>query len=273
MVDQLSVKESQWRAEEDMSFFSAEHLTMRFDGLTAVDDFSLELGEGNLVGLIGPNGAGKTTVFNVVTGNLKPTQGKVFFQGKDITGLKPNAITRRGIARTFQNIRLFQDLQVIENVMISYHGRLRSSFLGAVLRTPLYDREEKEMRDGALSLLQRVRLAEVVPKRAGTLSYGQQRRLEIARALATNPKLLLLDEPAAGMNPQETRELMDFILRVKEDFGLTVLLIEHDMRVVMGICQWIKVLDYGAEIAEGTPQEIQNNPKVIAAYLGEADIA
>jgi len=252
-----------------MTLFSAEHLTMIFGGLTAVDDFSLELKEGDLIGLIGPNGAGKTTVFNMVTGNLKPAQGKIFFREEEITGLKPNAITRRGIARTFQNIRLFQDLPVIENVMISYHGRLRSSFIGAVLRTPLYNHEEKEMRDGAMTLLQRVRLSGFANERAGSLSYGQQRRLEIARALATKPMLLLLDEPAAGMNPQETHQLMHFILKIKEDFKLTILLIEHDMRVIMGICQWIKVLDFGATIAEGTPREIQNNPQVIAAYLGE----
>ncbi len=253
-----------------MTLFSAEHITMIFGGLMAVDDFSLGLKGGDLIGLIGPNGAGKTTVFNLITGNLKPTRGKIFFQEEEITGLKTNAITRKGIARTFQNIRLFQDLPVIENVMISYHGRLRSSFMGAVLRTPLYHREEKEMRDGAMVLLQRVRLADFANERAGALAYGQQRRLEIARALATNPRLLLLDEPAAGMNPPETQELMDFILKIKEDFQLTVLLIEHDMRVIMGICQWIKVLDYGATIAEGTPKEIQNNPQVIAAYLGEA---
>ena len=252
-----------------MTLFSAEHLTMIFGGLTAVDDFFLELKEGDLVGLIGPNGAGKTTVFNMVTGNLKPAQGKIFFREEEITGLKPNAITRRGIARTFQNIRLFQDLPVIENVMISYHGRLRSSFIGAVLRTPLYNHEEKEMQDGAMTLLQRVRLSGLANERAGSLSYGQQRRLEIARALATKPMLLLLDEPAAGMNPQETHQLMHFILKIKEDFKLTILLIEHDMRVIMGICQWIKVLDFGATIAEGTPREIQNNPQVIAAYLGE----
>ena len=256
-----------------MTFFSVEHLIMRFDGLLAVDDFSLALKEGELVGLIGPNGAGKTTVFNTIAGHLKPTRGKVFFQGREITGLRPNAVNRGGIARTFQNIRLFQDLRVIDNIMISFHGRLRSSFMGAVLRTPLYNREERQMGERALELLSRVRLKELARERAGALSYGQQRRLEIARALATGPKLLLLDEPAAGMNPQETRELMEFILKVKEDLGLTVLLIEHDMRVVMGICQWIKVLDNGAEIAQGTPGEIQNNPRVIAAYLGERDVA
>ncbi len=252
-----------------MVIFSAEHLTMRFGGLTAVADFSLELKGGELMGLIGPNGAGKTTVFNMISGSLKPTEGKIFFRGEEITRLRPNGVTRRGIARTFQNIRLFQDLTVLENVMISYHGHLRSSFLGAVWRTPLYAREEREMEEGSLILLRRVRLEELAHERAGALAYGQQRRLEIARALATRPKLLLLDEPAAGMNPQETQELMDFILRVKEDFGLTILLIEHDMRVVMGICQWIKVMDYGVAIAGGTPREIQNDPRVIAAYLGE----
>jgi branched-chain amino acid transport system ATP-binding protein len=252
-----------------MKFFSAEHLTMRFGGLTAVADLSLEVAAGELVGLIGPNGAGKTTVFNMISGSLRPTSGKIFFRGEETTGLRPNAVTRRGIARTFQNIRLFQDLSVIENVMISYHGRLRSSFLGAVWRTPLYQSEEKGMREGSLELLGRVRLGELAEERSGSLSYGQQRRLEIARALAANPKLLLLDEPAAGMNPNETQELMEFILRVKEDFGLTILLIEHDMRVVMGICQRIKVMDYGAAIAEGTPREIQNDPRVISAYLGE----
>jgi branched-chain amino acid transport system ATP-binding protein len=256
-----------------MALFSAEHLTMEFGGLVAVDDFSLELQGRDLVGLIGPNGAGKTTIFNMISGALKPTGGKISFRGQEITGLKPNAVTRRGIARTFQNIRLFQDLDVIDNVMISYHGRLRSSFMGAVLRTPLYIHEEKKMCEGAMALLSRVRLAELAHEKAGALAYGQQRKLEIARALATEPKLLLLDEPAAGMNPQETQELMDFIVQVKEDFNLTVLLIEHDMRVVMGICRRIKVLDYGAEIAEGTPREIQNNPKVIAAYLGEEGIA
>jgi branched-chain amino acid transport system ATP-binding protein len=254
-----------------MTLLSIQHLVMAFDGLLAVDDFSLEIKKGELVGLIGPNGAGKTTVFNMISGSLQPSQGKIFLQGEDITGLKANAINRKGLARTFQNIRLFRDLEVIDNVMISYHGRLRSSFLGAILQTPLYCQEEKEMREGAMALLRRVRLEKLALVQAGALPYGQQRRLEIARALATNPKLLLLDEPAAGMNPQETQELMDFILQVRQDFQLTVLLIEHDMRVVMGICEWLKVLDYGATIAEGPPQEIQRDSRVIAAYLGEEE--
>ncbi len=259
------------RYSDSMKFFSAENLSLSFGGLLAVDHFSLALDQGELVGLIGPNGAGKTTVFNMIAGFLKPTAGRIVFAGEEITGLKPNAVTRRGIGRTFQNIRLFQDLKVLENVMISHHGRLRSSFLGGVLRTPLYRREEQEMVEESLKLLRMVGLEKSAHDRAGALPYGQQRRLEIVRALATQPKLLLLDEPAAGMNPRETQGLMHFITRVKKEFGLTILLIEHDMRVVMGICERIVVLDYGAVIAEGTPREIQNNPRVVEAYLGEGE--
>jgi branched-chain amino acid transport system ATP-binding protein len=250
-----------------------EKLTMEFGGLTAVNELSLELAPGELMGLIGPNGAGKTTVFNMVTGNLPPTRGKIVFDGKEITGRKPHKITAQGIARTFQNIRLFNDLTVFENVMVSFHYQIRSSFLGGILGLPRYRHEAKAARDTAAHLLEEVRLADLAGEKAGRLPYGQQRRLEIARALATRPKLILLDEPAAGMNPTETESLIDLILRLKGEYGLTVLLIEHDMTVVMGICERLTVLDYGHTIAEGTPEEIQNNERVIQAYLGERRLA
>jgi branched-chain amino acid transport system ATP-binding protein len=255
------------------SLLAIEELSMEFGGLTAVNEFSLELGQGELVGLIGPNGAGKTTVFNMVTGNLSPTRGKIIFDGKNITGRKPHRITARGIARTFQNIRLFSDLTVFENVMVSFHFQIHSSFFCAVLGLPRYRQEAKKARDTAMHLLGEVRLAELAGEKAGALPYGQQRRLEIARALATQPKLILLDEPAAGMNPAETEALMRLIQRIRRDYQLTVLLIEHDMTFVMGICERLKVLDYGLTIAEGPPEAIQNNERVIQAYLGERRIA
>jgi branched-chain amino acid transport system ATP-binding protein len=253
-----------------MDFFAAKNLTMKFGGLVAVNDFNITLKRGEIVGLIGPNGAGKTTVFNMVAGYYEPTEGTITFSKNIINGKKANEITKLGIARTFQNIRLFTELSVIENVMIAYHCRVKSTFLGAVLRFPLYRREEKMMHEGAMNILEEVGLASLAKERSDSLPYGQQRRLEIARALATGPELLLLDEPAAGMNPQETQDLVDLVLRIRDNHGLTVFLIEHDMKFVMQICERMKVIDYGTTIAEGTPEEIQNNERVIKAYLGEA---
>jgi len=257
-----------------MNILKADHLTIRFGGLTAVSDFYLDLEEGELVGLIGPNGAGKTTVFNMITGVYHPTQGEIYFRDQKITRQSVDKITALGIARTFQNIRLFANLSVIENVMIACHLRIKSSVLSAAFGLPSYLQEENYIREEAEKLLKEVKLENFKNYVAGGLPYGEQRKLEIARALATHPKFLLLDEPAAGMNPQETKELMAFILEIQEKYKLTIILIEHDMKVVMGICKRILVLDYGKTIAEGNPEEIQHNPEVIKAYLGvEANYA
>ncbi|MTI80919.1 MAG: ABC transporter ATP-binding protein [Firmicutes bacterium] len=241
---------------------------MRFGGLTAVSQLSLDIHSGEIIGLIGPNGAGKTTCFNMITGVYTPTKGRILFKGQDITGMRSNLITKEGIARTFQNIRLFQSMTVLENVMISKHVRLKANPLEAVLRLPRYTKARKENYEECMELLRQVGLDDVAHEMATSLPYGKQRRLEIARALATQPSLLLLDEPAAGMNPQESLDLMNFIKEIRDQFKLTILMIEHHMEVVMGICERITVLDYGVTIAQGNPAEIQNNQQVIEAYLG-----
>ena len=251
-----------------MELLNVDSITMKFGGLTAVNNFKLKVEPGELIGLIGPNGAGKTTVFNMITGIYTPTINKIYFQDKDITGMKPDKIAREGIARTFQNMRLMNNLTVIDNVMIGFHLHLKSNLVSAIFKFPGYAHEEESIYERSIELLEKVGLESYKLAKAGSLPYGQQRKLEIARALATQPKLLLLDEPAAGMNPQETRELMNFIQKIQDDFKLTIFLIEHDMKVVMGICKRILVMDYGVTIAQGNPKEIQNNPEVIKAYLG-----
>ena len=251
-----------------MSILKLEHVTMWFGGLTALNNFRLELAPGELVGLIGPNGAGKTTIFNIITGVYKPSQGRIFFMDQEITGMRPDLITKAGIARTFQNIRLFKGLSVMENVLIANHVHLKNNYLEAILKLPGYRREERRMREQSLALLERVGLADLRNEQASALPYGMQRRLEIARALATNPKLLLLDEPAAGMNPKEAEDLTEFIKEIQTEFNLSIFLIEHHMDVVMNISQRILVLDYGNTIASGKPDKVQNDQRVIEAYLG-----
>ena len=239
-----------------------------FGGLKAVSNFNMHIDRGELVGLIGPNGAGKTTVFNLFTGVYRPTDGVIEFGGKSIDGLKPYQITQRGVARTFQNIRLFSELSVLDNVKIACHQHVKYGLAEAVFRVGRYFSEEEEVTRESMRFLKIFKLDDKAGETAKNLPYGAQRRLEIARALAARPKLLLLDEPAAGMNPQETQELMDMIRWIRDQFLLTILLIEHDMSLVMGICERIYVLEYGQIIAQGTPEEIQKNPQVIRAYLG-----
>jgi branched-chain amino acid transport system ATP-binding protein len=249
-----------------------DRLRKEFGGLVAVDDVDFTVPANSIVSLIGPNGAGKTTFFNMLTGVYKPTEGSVIFNGEDMTGKPPHAFTERGIGRTFQNIRLFQNMTALENVLVGMHVRLKGNLFEALVRTPRVRQEEKLARERARELLEFSGLRgrdDVIGK---NLSYGDQRRLEVARALATQPKLLLLDEPTAGMNPQETADFTTFVGRLRGEEGLAVLLIEHDMRVVMGISDRVTVLDYGEKIAEGTPQEIQKNDRVIEAYLGAAAV-
>jgi len=240
-----------------------------FGGLSAVSSVNIYLDKGELVGLIGPNGAGKTTIFNLFTGVYKPTKGEIRLNGEKIDGLKPFQITRKGIGRTFQNIRLFSDLTVLDNVRIAYHIHAKYGIFSAITRLKRYKIGEKEITDKAMEFLKIFNLDEKADEIAKNLSYGEQRRLEIARALAVQPQVLMLDEPAAGMNPQETAELSELIAFIREKFGLTILLIEHDMSLVMKICERLYVLDYGMVIASGSPQEVRENRKVIEAYLGE----
>lgn len=242
---------------------------IQFGGLKAVQNLNMVLNEGELVGLIGPNGAGKTTSFNLLTGVYAPTTGDIMFNGERINGLPPFKVTRKGISRTFQNIRLFNELTVLENVKVAYHSLAKHTMLSSILRLPSHFKGEQEMEEKSIEFLKIFKLDRFKDELAKNLPYGQQRRLEVARALAAGPKLLLLDEPAAGMNPKETKELMDLIGFIREKFDLTILLIEHDMNLVMGVCERIYVLDHGQLLAEGTPQEIRNHPKVIEAYLGE----
>lgn len=242
---------------------------IQFGGLKAVQNLNMVLNQGELVGLIGPNGAGKTTSFNLLTGVYVPTEGDVLFNGERINGLPPFKVTRKGISRTFQNIRLFNDLSVLDNVKVAYHSLAKHTMVSSILRLPSHFKGEQEMEEKSLAFLKIFGLDKYKDELAKNLPYGKQRRLEIARALAAGPKLLLLDEPAAGMNPQETKDLMDLIAFIRKEFDLTILLIEHDMNLVMGVCERIYVLDHGQLLAEGPPEVIRNHPKVIEAYLGE----
>ncbi|MGN0679823.1 MAG: ABC transporter ATP-binding protein [Oscillospiraceae bacterium] len=256
-------------SENPSAMLEVKQLSIQFGGLRAVDGLNMKVMKGQLYGLIGPNGAGKTTVFNMLTGVYKPTSGSILLEGENIAGKTPVEINRSGVARTFQNIRLFKNMSVLDNVKAGLHNQTKYTWIEGVLRLPRYFKEEKQMDERAVELLKVFELDGEKDALAANLPYGKQRKLEIARALATNPKLLLLDEPAAGMNPNETAELMDTIRFVRENFDMTILLIEHDMKLVAGICEEVTVLNFGQELAQGETSKVLNDPKVITAYLGD----
>ena len=259
------------RDKDKRPILDVRELGIDFGGLTAVDGFNLMIGRSEISGLIGPNGAGKTTVFNLLTNVYQPTRGSILLDGVPTAGKKTYQVNRMGVARTFQNIRLFKQMTVIDNVKVGLHERMKYNLASSVFRLPSYWKQEKQTTQQALELLDLFHMADLADTVAGSLPYGAQRRLEILRALATQPKLLLLDEPAAGMNPSETAELMETIRRIRDEFGVAILLIEHDMNLVMGLCEGIAVLNFGRIIAKGTPDEIRSNPQVIEAYLGKKE--
>lgn len=256
-----------------MKILEMQGVTMRFGGLTAVSGLNFGLESGEIVGLIGPNGSGKTTAFNMISGFYKPTAGRILFEGREINGLRPDQVTAMGLARIFQANRLFKEQTVLDNVLIGHHLRLKSNPISAILRLPGYMKQIDETYSKSMWLLKNLGLTQFAQEMAGSLPYGMQRKLEVARALATDPRLLLLDEPAAGLSHEEVTDMMDFVLKIREDYKLTVLLVEHDMRVVMTICPRIVVLNHGEMIAQGSPDEIANDPVVVKAYLGESQDA